>query len=362
MLEELARIPTSGARAVEPFEIDGQQYLAIPQLAFDIPGAPADMNGGDSMVTCVLVLHRRPGTVLFEECQRLPAPGGEDAEFFQIGNRAFLAVACIRDGAGPYNYAQSQHIYEWRHGRFELFQQVEGYAAKQWKHFQIDTRHFLGLAQGVSLPGHELSNLPSRLYEWDGRQFVLFQDVPSAWGYNWHAFDIGAEHFLAYADHFVPSLLLRWNGTEFVHYQDLADVHGRAFAHFTREGTDYLAVARLSSESVVLRWDGTRFVPHQVLEKLGARELKLVARGDALYLVRVNFIEGTPREPIAALDSQVYRWQNERFEVVQTFATTGGTDVAIWDDAALGTLAAVSNSLTADLRFACSTNIYRCVF
>ena len=57
------------------------------------------MNGGDSDTD--LLLFRREGdrSVAYGS---LPAPGGEDAEFFTIGGRAFLAVACIRSGSGPY--------------------------------------------------------------------------------------------------------------------------------------------------------------------------------------------------------------------------------------------------------------------
>ena len=39
-LTEWCRIPTSGARAVEPFELDGTAFLAIPQMSSDREGAP----------------------------------------------------------------------------------------------------------------------------------------------------------------------------------------------------------------------------------------------------------------------------------------------------------------------------------
>ena len=37
-LTEIQRIPTSGARAVEPVQVAGYDLLAIPQLARDLPG------------------------------------------------------------------------------------------------------------------------------------------------------------------------------------------------------------------------------------------------------------------------------------------------------------------------------------
>src|SRR5580704_11462325 len=114
-LTEVQRIPTSGARAVEPVRVAGRDLVAIPQLAVDVPGAPPGMNGGDSD-TSLLLLDRAAGGLA--PWATLPAPGGEDAEFFTIGDRAFLAVASIRTGAGPYELETTSRIFEWQGGRF----------------------------------------------------------------------------------------------------------------------------------------------------------------------------------------------------------------------------------------------------
>jgi hypothetical protein len=355
-LTELYRIPTSGARAVEPFELDGRSFLAIPQLAMDVPGAPAHMNGGDSNTDLLILRADASG---YQEHQRLPVPGGEDAEFFRIGDRAFLAAASIRSGSGPYNFAPEQRIFSWDGDGFVPFQSVPGFAGKQWKHIPIGERHFLGLAQGVSLPGTEADNLPSRLYEWDGERFAPFQDVSSQWAYNWHPFTLGDQHFLAHADNVAPSMLLRWDGDSFVEYQELADRHCRAFADFTVDDEHYLLVARLQSESELLRWDGERFVPHQKLDNPGARELAVIHGERGLYVLRVNFIRGTPDAPTSALTSQLYRWESGALHVVEEFPTTGGTDVAVFADPAGDTLIGISNSLSPDIRFAADTRIYR---
>ena len=145
MPHELQRIPTSGARAVEPVRVDGLDLLAVPQLAVDIPGAPPSMHGGDSDTD--LLLFRREGE-RYVEYGSLPAPGGEDAECFTIDGRVFLAVASLRSGSGPYSFVTDSVIYEWVDG-FVEFQRLETFAAKQFKHWRIGDRHFLGLAQGV---------------------------------------------------------------------------------------------------------------------------------------------------------------------------------------------------------------------
>ena len=94
-LTEWSRIPTSGARAVEPFNLDGMSLIAIPQLAYDVPGQSADMNGGDSDTDMLLLRQTTNG---YQPFQAVSVPGGEDAEFFRIGDRLFLATASIRSG------------------------------------------------------------------------------------------------------------------------------------------------------------------------------------------------------------------------------------------------------------------------
>lgn len=67
---------------------------------------------------------------------------------------------------------------------------------------------------------HEWSRVPtsrpSHVFRWDGSYFHPFQDVPSRWAYNWHAFAVDGTHFLAHADHTGP---LRLFAAETVTYR-----------------------------------------------------------------------------------------------------------------------------------------------
>jgi len=365
-LTKTQRIPTTGARAVEAFTVGGQKLLAIPQLARDLPGVPPGMNGGDSG-TDLLLLRCCAGR--FEPCATLPAPGGEDAEFFTISGRSFLAVASIRTGSGPYEFATDSRIFEWERGRFVPFQSVATFAAKQWKHWRIGDRHFLGLAQGVVRAGHEDRNRDSVVYEWDGSSFAEHQRIPSRWAYNWHPFWVGDSFFVAHAEHAGASVLYRWDGARLRPHQTLADGGGRAFATFDDGGITYLVVACISAPSRVMRWDGERFSDVQVLDGLGARELAVIQRDGCLLVVRINFILGTPADPEPVLDSQIYEWDGGSLRVVAQFPTCGGTDVAVLgghreggneDDGGGdgGIEMVVSNSLTPQLRFAAETARY----
>jgi len=358
-LTEMQRIPTSGARAVEAFTVAGLELLAIPQLARDMPGGPPGMNGGDSD-TELLLLRLSGGR--FEPWSTLPAPGGEDAEFFTIGERSFLAIASIRTGSGPYEFATESRIFAWDRDQFVPFQSVATFAAKQWKHWSIGGRHFLGLAQGVVRAGHEDRNRDSVVYEWDGASFVEHQRIPSRWAYNWHGFSVGGTFFVAHAEHMGPSVLYRWDGERLQPHQKLATEAGRAFATFDDGAATYLVVACIAAPTRVMRWDGERFTGIQTLDGLGARELAVVRRDGRLLVIRINFILGTPADPHPVLDSQIYEWDGGSLHVVACFPTCGGTDVAVLGDNAAGIELVVSNSLTPQLRFAAETVRYSLSF
>lgn len=303
----IQELDTSGARAVESFVIDGRRYLAVPQLALDVEGRPPQMTAGNS--DCETIVWRwEPADGGFAEFQRLLVPGGEDAEFFRIGERAFLATASLRSGSGPYSLDLESTIFEWRGGRFEPFQRIEGFAAKQWTHFTIGERHFLALALGVSGDAPPARwRRESCIFEWRGGRFEHFQDVASAWGYNFAFAEVGGHLLLAHADHALPSRLLRWNGTRFEDFQLLEGHSGRAFQFFESEGAQWLAFARLHEDSVLYRWSGERFDLHQSLGGPGGREFAWLPGPEGDRLLLVNFIQGTREAPVTALRSVFLR-------------------------------------------------------
>lgn len=349
----IQELDTSGARAAATFEHEGARYLAVPQLARDVEGRPADMTAGDSD-TQVLVYRWEGGR--FVSHATLDAPGGEDAEFFRIGERVFLAVACLRSGSGPYDMRPGSIIFEVEGGRFLPFQRVPSFAAKQWKHVGIGARHFLALAQCVAGPGETPAPEDmSTLYEWNGRDFSVFQRIDSAWGYNWAGIEVDGHQLLAYADHVRPSRLLRWNGTSFEHFQDLDGNSGRAFCHFVTGGRHWLAFCNLLGDTLLYRWTDNRFVPHQVVSGPGGREFAWL--DDIQALVVVNFLRGTREAPVTDLASVIYRLADDRLVPAVSFATRGGTDAAYFHRDGKRYLV-VANSLSPDVRFRTPTRIY----
>lgn len=354
-LREHQRLATSGARTALPFVLDGQTWLAVPQLSQDVPGTPPHMNGGDSDVDLLLYRWESDGFVLAD---RLPCPGGEDVVVFEHEGDTYMAVASIRTGHGPYDANAISWIYRRQNEAWVPFQAIATFGAKQWHPFAFDGRLFLALAQGLTLPQYTPKGpATSCIYEWRGGRFEPFQELDGRWGYNWSFFEFEGGRYLGYADHVGPSLLLRWNGETFVPFQTLAETSGRAFRFFEQDGAAWLAFASIDGDTTLHRWDGTRFADHQVLSGPGGREFELVRTGDDLHLILVRFIEGTPRDPKTDLVSRIYRWSGNGFDEVESFPTFGATDATCFDVQGRRYLA-ISNSLTPDIRFRQDSVIY----
>lgn len=350
------RLPTSGARTALPFHLDGALHLAVPQLAVDRGEPVANMNGGDSD-TDLLLYRWQDGR--FAEHGRLAVPGGEDATVFAIGDATFLATASVRTGHGPYEYNAHSHVFRRATGIWEPFQNVATFAAKQWFYFSFDDRHFLALAQGVTVPT-AAPRVPreSCILEWRDGRFEPFQTLAGQWGYNFAYAEIGGEHFLAYADHTSPSWLYRWDGARFVEHQSLVERGGRAFRFFVQDDATWLVVVTIDGDTTLHQWDGEYFRPCQTLGAAAGREVELIRKGGVLYLVRIRFIEGTPHDPKTDLQSEIFRWRDGSFDCIAHFPTFGGTDATAFEADGASYLA-VSNSLTADIRFRQDTIIYR---
>ncbi|MDB6091592.1 MAG: hypothetical protein JWN85_4376 [Gammaproteobacteria bacterium] len=355
-LQEAQRLPTSCARSVTVGTDPDGILLAVAQFAVDIPGQAPGMHAGNSDIDALLF---RWSGGRFVASGHFPLPGGENVEFFRIGERRFMAGASIRSGSGPYEMNVSSAIHEWIDDRCVVLQTFPTFGAKQWRHFSIGARHFLALAQGVDLPGlAPLHPRTSCLFEWDGGAFRELQAFPGRWGYGWCAFELDGRHFLAYADHLDRSVIYRWEQSRFEEFQVFPGGGGRAFTFFQSAGHSWLAFANLQRGTTVYRWEGTGFVAHQQLAGPGARALSVVAGAHGLYLINVNFIQGTAANPQRVPDSQVYCWDGQRFELGETFATSAATDVTTFE--ADGTrYIIVANSLAADMRFRTDTIVYR---
>lgn len=355
-LSEIQRLPTDCARSAKSFVWHNKRYLAIAQFAEDITGQAPGMHAGDSDICSLIYRYHSTG---FELTDSLPVPGAEDAEFFAIDGRWFLATASIRSGHGPFEHDVQSLIFEHRGGRWQPFQAIATFGAKQWHYFKVQGRHFLALAQGIQVPGLSSTHpVTSCIYQWDGQQFVEFQVLEGKWGYGWAHIHHAGHDYLAYADHLGSSQVLRWQNDCFAPLLQLPGAGGRAFSFFTEQEQLYLVYASLTGETrlACLAQDQLHF--KHVLGGEGGRALAVISHDGQRYLARVCFITGSRENPQPALTSEIWRWEQDRFVLAATFNTFGGTS-AHWFVEHGQLLLVVTNSLSAQLRFNNDTVVYR---
>lgn len=355
LLRQVSTLPTSGARAAEIFTLSGETFLAVPQLAYDLPDTPPYMNGGDSDTDLLIF---RWDDKAFVPHEQLPVPGGEDAEFFMIGDTAFLATASGRKGKGPYEPNVDSVIFRFEGSAWVPFQSVPGFLAKQWKYFSFGGRHFLGFALGVTVEGLEARNpRQSMILEWDGEHFQPFQTFDGPWGYNWTWIETGDREFLAYADHTGKSRIFEWKDDAFQPFQHFEGKTGRAFEVLRPDGRLQIAFAAIADNTEIYGWTGEQFTLTQTLSGPGGREFASIEIAGTHYLVQVNFIEGTPKAPKTDLLSHIYRWSGSAWERVESFATFGATDARFFRTGEAVYLV-VTNSLTPEVRFGQDSAVY----
>ncbi|MBH3429074.1 hypothetical protein [Pseudomonas alkylphenolica] len=356
ILVPVQQLPTHCARCVQPFHMADQLYLAVAQFARDIPGESPGMHAGDSNVATRLYQWAAAG---FTPVDDIPSFGAEDAEYFVIDGRQFLAIANIRSGIGPYQHDVESVIYTRDDDRWLAFQHVESFGAKQWRHFEIEGQHYLALAQGILVPGLETHHpATSRIYRWNGEDFEVFQVLEGRWGYNWTHVEHRGRHFLAYADHLLHSPVLEWRDGRFEPWLEMAEEGGRAFAFFDVEGELLGVFASISGRTVLGTFSDQGFDLRQDLGGPGGRELALLEHEGQRYLARVAFITGGREAPQTVQESELFHWRKDRFHKVAGFTTHGGTSAA-WFLADGHPHLVVANSLSPQVRFSNDCQVYR---
>lgn len=350
-------LETSGAREITPFSIEGEQYLAVPQLAYDDLSRLPSMNGG---AEAPVLIYKQNLEGYFDLYQEIPGHHNESAEFFQIDGQSYLAICSVSQGdEPPYENHSTQSLYKWDGKLFREFQEFEGYASKGWTYFELEGKHFLGLANGVVIPGDSPEgDTRSHLFQWNGSKFEKFQSFNTLWAYKFTSFQIGEERFLGLTDHLQESQIYRWNGKRFEPFQSFDKKGGRVFHHFQVENVDYVALANIFSDSTVYRYDGEKFVFAKKLEGQGGRNfLHFKSQGED-YLLKLVFITGTRQNPQSQHISPLYHVKDGDFVEVGGLQTSGAVAASKFTSQGKDYIA-VANSLTKDIRFAAKSQLYR---
>ncbi|MCG8417346.1 MAG: hypothetical protein MJE77_05310 [Proteobacteria bacterium] len=261
--------------------------------------------------------------------QRVKTDGARDWEHFEIAGEHFLAVANRRELAG---FGVNSRIYKWDGFKFAEIQTIATNGATDWEHFEIAGEHYLAVANYSSnITSRET---PSRIYRWNGAEFVEIQAIMTNGAADWEHFEIAGQHYLAVANSWGPvyrrvhSRIYRWNGAEFVEIQAIMTDGATDWEHFEIAGQHYLAVANYHSgytpvvASHIYRWNGSTFGDRQSIVTFGATDWEHFEIDGRHYLIVANSDDGTSRN----VYSRIYRWTGRVFRFEQAILTNGAQE------------------------------------
>ncbi|MBT9548352.1 MAG: S8 family serine peptidase [Candidatus Sericytochromatia bacterium] len=329
-LQEVQSLTTHAALGSASFAIDNQRYLAFANY----------YNGTSHSITSDIYRWQNSQFMPF---QALPSLGAYDVEPFQIGNDAYLALINNYDGASGNHLLDSQ-IHKWNGTQFELLQSLTTEGATDAEHFVINGEHYLA----VTHFWNRGPDLTSVIYKWNGSQFVQYQSIPTTGGFRWKAFQIGNESFLALASYAAyyggnantTSHIFKWNGAQFVNFQAIPTVNAYDWEAFSIGNQHFLAVANFGTNianqtgtSVIYRWSGSQFEPFQNITTSKATDWEYFEVNDVPHLIVASYEQA----------SRIYRWEGTDFQLYRTLLSDGNIH---WEFLSVGDqeyLLAVSN-------------------
>ena len=111
-------------------------------------------------------------------------------------------------------------------GKFSLYQTINTRGAADMKYFIMADKHYLAVANGGSVFKYRLN---STVYQWNGQEFVVFQNVATRGAWKLLFFKIGIEPFLSVVNvyrennqfYHVDSVIYKWRNNSFDEFQKL---------------------------------------------------------------------------------------------------------------------------------------------
>ncbi|KAL8587413.1 hypothetical protein ACOMHN_062146 [Nucella lapillus] len=286
----------------------------------------------------------------FRLYQRLETQSAQSWEFFEIRNQFFLAVANYGNSTSS---PSNSTVFKWRRRRkkFQVYQHLPTWTARDMEHFTIDGQHYLAVANHAQ---GDKNLVDSVIYRWqeDSRDFREHQRIMTVGAYDWTHFSVGGFHFLAVANAFngrstlIHSVLYLFQKGVFVQFQTMETNGATDWEFFSMEGEAYLAVANAynygsqnyrdidnyATNSTIYRLNTAKrvFEKYQVIPTYSAIDWEHVQIGSDHYLLVSNAQNGGSGD---RLKSVVYRWQGmDGFVPVHYLATLPNADFDVFTD------------------------------
>ena len=266
---------------------------------------------------------------LFEKYQDLPTRGARAVEQFRINGSLFLAFANYFGDQNRYKTSSSIYKLNDSTGKFSHYQSINTIGGRHIEYFTIADKHYLAVANyrnGVTRRQNSV------IYQWDGQQFVVFQNLSTNGATNFHFFQMLPEMFLAVtSDGWLKptnSTIYKWEVNQFKKFQEIEAERAIGSTAFVINNETFIAFASYyksgeehSVQSPVYKWSVNSFVKVQTLQTYGAHDVKSFAHYGETFLAFANIQNGSS----ANINSFIYKWNGNRFIHFQSIPTHGAT-------------------------------------
>ena len=267
----------------------------------------------------------------FQKYQDLPTKGAHGVEQFSIDRSLFLVFANYYDDINGYNTDSFIYKLDDSTGRFVLYQTIDTKGGRNMEYFTIADKHYLAVANQRDQETLK-SRLNSAIYQWNGSQFIVVQNIPTLGASSFNFFKILSDLFLVVSNNngditqSVDSVIYKWGENQFNRFQEIRTEEATASTTFVIKSDTFLVFANRRSDqqnysvqSSVYKWSGESFVKLQSLQTYGAFDVKSFSDNGEAFLAFANWWNGNSYN----IDSFIYKWNGSRFVLFQSIPTHG---------------------------------------
>ena len=245
----------------------------------------------------------------FEKYQDLSTKGAHAVEAFIIDGSLFLAFANFGNQQIGLNTASVIYKMSDLNGQFSLYQAIDTAGGYDIEYFTIANNHFLAVANHNNGATYQLNSV---IYNWDGRQFIPFQNILTNAATHFNFFKVFSEFFLAVSEG-AHAHVYKWKFDQFEKFQEIR-INGTSGSTAIAVNNETLLVfANLpNTQSPVFKWSGERFVQLQSLKTHVAFDVKSFSISGDTFLAFANLLHN---------DSFVYKWNGTAFVLFESIPT-----------------------------------------
>ena len=256
----------------------------------------------------------------FQKYQDVPTSGATDVEQFTINGNQFLAFANCRNDSDGFN--TESFIYKMNNltEKFSLYQTINTMGAVDMEYFTIADKYYLAVANFES--ARSTRRLKLVIYQWNGQEFVVFQNVSTRGAMKLKFYKTGNEFFLAIANldnvdqRSLDLVIYKWRNNSFDKFSKLSLTLGNfgGVASFAIKNETFIAFAN-DHLLEVRKWSGRVFSRLQTIPTYGTRDVKSFKVNGQIFLGITNFYDGSK--------ANIYKWNGDEFVSFKSLFTIG---------------------------------------